>query len=216
MRPALSNRSAMHCAVDSSRGNVTFPPDWFRYPIGTSELLDRIAGTRWYSVWTAGDGACSLHALWGFPRATLGRCELWREYVREHVLAKVPLSWGEVESLGDGDLSAAFKDVVMSKFADLVDSTVNDFEKQEFQRLLPSQVQEDATQYLRRVRTWKETDEQVTEDFDAFARDFFTTTNEPTLVRALAHACEYISTVDVDVLHVDVGHPRAAEWGGTP
>ena len=153
MRPALGNRSAMHSAADSSRGNVTFPPDWFRYPIGTSELLDRIAGTRWYSVWTAGDGACSLHALWGFPRATLGRCELFREDVRQHVLAKVPLPWGEVESLADGDLSAAFKDVVSSKFADLVDSTVNNFATPEFQRLLPSQVQEDAAQYMRNMRT---------------------------------------------------------------
>ena len=137
MRPTLSNRSAMHRPADSSRGNVTFPDDWFRYPIGTSELLDRIADTRWYSVSTAGDGACSLHALWGSPRATLGGRELFCEDARRHVLAKVPLSWGDVESLADGDLSAAFKDVVSSKFADLVDSTVNDFEKQEFQRLLP-------------------------------------------------------------------------------
>ena len=118
MPPTLSSPSAMRSAADSSKGNVTFPGDWFRYPIGTSELLDPIADTRWYSVSTAGDGACSLHALWGSPRATLGRCELFREDVRKHVLTRVPLSWEEVESLSDGDFSAAFKDIVSSKFID--------------------------------------------------------------------------------------------------
>ena len=163
---------------------------------------------------TAGDGACALHALRGSPRATPHGIELHRERIREYVLRKVPHSWDQVVRSQHGILSAPFSDVIRSKFADLVDSTVNDFETNEFERLLPLQVQQDAAQYMSRVRTWKDTDDQVTEDFNAFARDLFATTNEPTLVRPLARACDYLSTVDVDVLHVGVGHPRAAEWGG--
>ena len=33
-------------------------------------------------------------------------------------------------------------------------------------------------------------------------------------MRPLARACDYISTVDVDVLHADIDNPRVTEWEG--
>ena len=85
---------------------------------------------------------------------------------------KVPHSWDEVQRLHQGVLSESFAEVIRSKFADLVDIIIVEFEKSEFERLLPQEVQNDVMEYRESVDSWKDRDEQVTQRFDAFAQVF--------------------------------------------
>ena len=63
---------------------------------------------------------------------------------------KVPHSWDEVQRLHQGVLSESFAEVIRSKFADLVDIRIVEFEKSEFERLLPQEVQNDVMEYRER------------------------------------------------------------------
>ena len=92
--------------------------------------------------------------------------------ISEYVLRKVPHSWDDVVRRHQGVLSESFAELIRSKFADVVDSTIEEFEKSEFERLLPREVQNDAMRYRECVRLWKDMDEQVTQAFNAFAQDF--------------------------------------------
>ena len=129
-------------------------------------------------------------------------------------MRKVPHSWDDVLGLHQGVLSESFAEVIRSKFADLVDIRIVEFEKSEFERLLPQEVQNDVMEYRESVDSWKDRDEQVTQRFNAFAQDFFTAANEATLVRHVAYECGHISTVNVDFLAMHAEDPRAEEWEG--
>ena len=193
---------------------VSLPEEWALAPAVVGRLDCDLNGTRWLALNTQGDGACALHALWGFPHASGSVVALRRDDVQNYVLRHLPRSWADAERFQQGKLRPFFAERVAGKWADLVDSTLCEDEKEVFERALPASVQDDAMLYQEEVHAWMREKEECLREFRIFAEEFVIPANEVALVRPLAYFSGYVSTCDVDFLCMDPADARASEWEG--
>ncbi len=85
------------------------------------------------------------------------------------MLRQLPRSWEHVERFQSGALRALCAQWIAGKWADSVDSSLCEAEKQDFGKALPPAVQADASRYTEEVRAWSAENDGWLSEFRSFA-----------------------------------------------
>ena len=192
---------------------ISFPTAWRACPEEDRSIPVEIEGERFRAMTTNGDGACSMHALWGtpLPSTTLpGEIELRDDDVRSKVLSNIPSSWQEACSLQNGRMRPRLEEWVDRMWKDLLDPQESGEEKRFFREALPVIVQQEASHYQNMLRERQACANRLHEKFAGFAAAFFVEGNEADLVRPLAYVCGYLTSVEVNVRNLPAEDPACA------
>ena len=167
---------------------------------------------------TNGDGACALHALWGVTGPGIvnhAHKELsGGERVRSHVLGPMPLHTSEFERRFRGQLLGPLVDLVDTKCADAFNHDVVGFEKEEFWKQLPVQAREALQRHQEQKLQQDANREELARQLRDFTARLFTATLEESVVRPLCLALDFVRTLDVNYLALDVHDARCHDLEG--
>lgn len=98
--------------------HVVLPTQWPTLPSECKHFTVREGNELMHVVQTNGDGACSMHSLWGFPSASAERAgdvELYADNVRVSLMSQIPRRWLDVCSLHAGHLQTHLEGWVNEK-----------------------------------------------------------------------------------------------------
>ena len=186
---------------------VSSPCDWHESPSQDRSSPIDIQGHRYRVMQTNGDGACSMHALWGIPAASStepGRIELFGADIRVRLLQRMPQTWDHACSLHGSTMKPLLEDLVDRTWKDVfhLDSRNRDRESHKFEEALPFNVCNDIFAYRREVTEHFRDLAQLRADFNDFASLFFVEDNEADLVRPLSCVLGYVTSDDTNVLRL--------------
>ena len=87
--------------------HVSLPSEWLALPSECKQFSVYLGGELMHVVKTCGDGACSMHSLWGVPspsRDGEGELELFLQDVRDKLFSQIPHRWSDVCALYGGQM----------------------------------------------------------------------------------------------------------------
>ena len=211
-QPSSSDPAQAHLGAASSSGATDSPnllgwqmssPDGWRICPSEerfSPLL--IEGRKFRVLKTNGDGACSMHAVWGMPAPSSEpeQIELVGHCVRHKVLSSIPDTWDDVCALRNSTVRPMLEVLVDRTWLELVARGPRDAESEKFENALPERLWRDAREYRQHRSQQDIQNSKSRTSFNSFAYDFFVEGNEADLVRPLACVLGYLKSEEANPL----------------